>query len=250
MKLYPNKNNIILDKRGALYFVQNLPKERWETIDTIVLDPPYYDLDNPEHVEIINGRTKLKNKKIHWGGTLAPETRLMLSADRKEILRIIKERKKEDARILYFHSKFDYLPKVPELCCIHTWIKPINITIAGNCERNNGEYILIEGPLLKGKIKGQILNKYIANCQPEMKSIRGMNELVRSCAKPGKLFDELYRHLNSRHILDPFAGFGRSISAALLRGIMVDACDIDLTLKSQWSYYQNHQTLEDMFMYE
>lgn len=247
MKLHRNKNNIILDKRGALYFVQNLPNERWETIDTIVWDSPYYDLDNPEHVEIVNSRTKLKNKRINWGGHSAPQTRLMLSRERKEILRIIKERKNDDARILHFHSKFDYLPKVPELCCIHTWIKPINITIAGNCERNNGEYILIEGTPLKGKIKGQILNKYIVNCKPEMKSIRGMNELVRSCSKPIELFHELYRHLDSRHVLDPFAGYGRSILAALERDIAIDAIDIDMSLKKVWASYQNYITLEQFF---
>lgn len=251
MKLHPDKNNIVLDARGAKHFVKNLPKERWLSIDTVVWDPPYYNLENPADMEIVNKRSKLKSPKIHWGGQTPIETRVMSEFERFEISAFIRSRLNFDiVRIIYFHSKKERLPTVENECCSHVWVKPIEITIAGNCDRNNGEHILIEGEPLKGKLKGQILNKYIYNCHPEMKNIKGTNQIVRGCAKPEKLFSELYRHFNSKHILDPFAGYGRSISAALSMGIKIDACDIDLTLKRQWNHYKNYNILEKVFDYE
>lgn len=260
MKLHPDKNNIILDARGAKWFVENLPKERWRSIDTVVWDPPYYDKGNPAHEEIVNKRSKLKSPKIHWGGQTSIETRIMDKKERENILKIIRENlyyytfnPDNNPRIMHFHSKEKELPNLDDgdnVACHHVWIKPIEITIAGNCDRDNGEHILVEGESLKGKRKGQILNKYISDCYPEMKNVSGTNQIVRGCAKPEKLFSELYRHFNSKHILDPFAGYGRSISAALSRGIKIDACDIDLTLKSQWNHYKNYDILEKTFNYE
>lgn len=250
MKFHPDKNNIILDARGAKWFVENLPKERWETIDLIILDPPYYNKGDKNDEEIVNKRSKLKSPKIHWGGNTPIETRIMDPKERKEIINIIRDNISENVRIAHFHSKQEKLPIILEWCCTHVWIKPIEITIAGNCDRDNGEHILVEGNRLKGKLKGQILNKYIYNCSPEMKNVTGTNQIVRGCAKPEKLFTELYRHFNSKHILDPFAGYGRSISAALSMGLKIDACDIDLTLKSQWNHYKNYNILEKVFDYE
>lgn len=243
-------NNIILDKRGALHFIHELDEKRWETIDTIIWDPPYLDSDNPLDVEQVNKRSKLRDArfrkpKIHWGETFA-ETRLMDPAERMEIYLIIK--KMANARFVHFHSREERLPSVGRECCRHVWVKPIEITIAGNNDRNNGEYILIEGPKLKGKKKGQVLNKFIVNCPPEMKNIKGVQQIVRACAKPEKLYTEIYRHLDAKHVLDPFAGWGRSISAALTRSMKVDAVDSDLNLANQWATYQNFKTLEDHFV--
>ncbi len=257
VKLHPDKNNIILDARGAKCFVENLPKERWRSIDTVVWDPPYYDKGNPVHEEIVNKRSKLKSPKIHWGGNTTIETRIMDKQEREEILDIIRENlyyrnfnPDSNIRIMHLHSKEKNLPKLLGVACHHVWIKPIEITIAGNCDRDNGEHILVEGQPLKGKLKGQILNKYIYNCYPEMKNVTGTNQIVRGCAKPEKLFSELYRHFNSKHVLDPFAGYGRSISAALSRDIKIDACDIDLSLERQWNHYKNYNILEKVFDYE
>jgi len=116
--------------------------------------------------------------------------------------------------------------------------------MAGNCDRNNGEHIVIEGTRLKGKIKGQILNKYIS-VDAEYKTHKGINRIVRGCAKPTKLFKELYRHFNVKFVLDPFAGWGSSIMAALEMGINIYACDLDNNL--DWSAYYNYKTLEEQF---
>ncbi len=240
-------NNIVLDKRGALHFIHELPEERWETIDTIIWDPPYLDEDNPLDIEQVNQRSKLKSPKIHWGNTPA-ETRLMDPRLRLSIFALIQEKRKKDSRMIHFHSREDRLPLVKNECCRHVWVKPINIVIAGNNDRNNGEHMLIEGPKSKGKKKGQVLNKFIVNSPPEMKNIKGVQQIVRACAKPEKLYTELYRHLGTKHVLDPFAGWGRSISSALVSDIMVDACDIDLNLERQWSTYTDFKTLEDHFI--
>ena len=49
MKFHSDKNNIFLNPRGAKWFLENLPKERWKTIDTVINDPPWSDDAHPDH---------------------------------------------------------------------------------------------------------------------------------------------------------------------------------------------------------
>ncbi|MEE9446207.1 MAG: hypothetical protein V3V19_11150 [Cocleimonas sp.] len=248
--IYPDRNNIILDVRGALWFLENLPEERWETIDTIVLDPPYYDSDKKTDVEKVNSRTKLKKPsrsriRVKY---FSPHTRLMNSFIRRKIIGYIKYKMNEDTRVLHFHSVRDRLPKLENFCCDHEWIKPIKIVMTGNNDRKNIEYIRIEGPKIEGNtMVGRTLNQAIVNCEPEMIIGNKAPTIVRACAKPEKLFIELFRHLDSRHVLDPFAGWGRSISAALKMGLKIDACDSDVLdprLKKQYNIYKSMEYKE------
>lgn len=244
MKFHSDQNNIILDPRGAKFFVKNLPRKRWKTITDVVYDPPWYNDDDSADIEKVNQRSRLQDKKVNWNQQY---TRIMNRKEREEIFGIIKDNINEDCRIWHFHSTRDRLPKLDNICCEHIWLKPINITIAGNNDRNNGEIILVEGNRLKGKLKGRILNKYIVNCPPLMHIHNGVSKIVRACSKPTMLFKELYRHFDSRHILDPFAGYGGSILSALEMEIAIDAVDSDLSLKNTWSSYQNYITLEQFF---
>lgn len=248
MKFHSDKNNIILDPRGAKWFLKKLSSERWQTVDTVIDDPPWYNDDDSDDIEKVNMRSRFKDPKVNWQKQY---TRIMKREDRDEINSIIKNNIGENTRIIHHHSTRGKLPILDSLCCEHVWIKPINITLSGNCDRNNGEILLIEGSKIKGKVKGRVLDKYIYNCPPQMRIHNGVSKLVRACSKPHKLYSELYRHLNSKHILDPFAGYGTTISAALEMGIKIDACDMDVAdLQNQWKNYTSYITLEQTFMYE
>ena len=202
----------------AMDFIKDIPDQFWKKIDTVVWDPPYYDDDNPEHLEKVNQRSKLKDKKVQWD---KQQTRIMNKLHRQNILECIQSKLTKDSHILYFHTQEII---IYPLACIHVWVKPINGTMAGNNDRNNGEYVYIMGKKIEGKIKGRILNKYI-NAK-----FNGLN-VPRACAKPIFLYKELFRHLASKFILDPFAGYGGSITAARSMNIPIFACDIDDTLK-------------------
>lgn len=211
----------------AMDFVKDIPDQYWKKIDTVVWDPPYYDDDNPEHLEKVNGRTKLKSTDPKKGGyqrtefnySDSPDTRLMNKLHRQNILEYIQSKLNEDSHILYFHTQEVI---IYPLACKHIWVKTIRDTMAGNNDRNNGEYVYIMGKKIEGKIKGRILNKYINAKFPTI--------MPRSCAKPLFLYKELYRHLDSKFILDPFAGYGNSIHAARKMNIPIFACDIDDSL--------------------
>lgn len=229
----------------ALDFVTAIPDDIWKLIEFMVWDPPYFNSDDPDDMERVNGRTKLKSgDKAQF---LNPSLRLMDSNLRDNIYRYIID-KIPKARVAHFQSDRNRISLNPKnIGCEHVWVKPISITMAGNCDRNNGEHIVIEGPRLKGKIKGQILNKYIT-ADAEYKTHKGINRIVRGCAKPTKLFKELYRHFDVKFVLDPFAGWGSSIMAALEMGINIYACDLDSTL--DWSNYHNFESMEEMFTHQ
>lgn len=213
---------------NALDYVKNIPDKIFKKIDTVVWDPPYYDDDNKEDLEKVNTRSKLRGKDntVFMKNNSA---RIMDADLRSEILEFI--RSKGVNHIIHFHTKEDYKYSIPKIACEHVWVKPIIISIAGNADRNNGEFIFIEGDKIEGRPKGQILSKYIN---------AGFNKKFspRSCAKPLELYTELFRHVKSRFILDPFAGYGNSIGAARKFGISVYACDTDNKLRynHNWRY--------------
>ncbi len=68
-------------------------------------------------------------------------------------------------------------------------------------------------------------------------------KLVRACAKPIELYKNLYRHLDSKIILDPFAGWGGSIFAAIELDLQIYACDIDSSL--DWAHSQQQSLQRD-----
>lgn len=224
-------------------FVKSIPDEVWPIIDTVVWDPPYFDAGNKEDEERVNGRTKMKKDAcVPWNN---PAVRLMDPVLRKKIFDYIKSRIKPDTYIIHFHSQEERLQHLDNIACKHAWVKPINITIAGNADRNNGEHIYVQGTKIKGKPKGQILNKYITLPGPMRKAKNGSTKLARSAAKPKELLSELFRHLKSTCILDPFAGYGASIAAAYGRGAQIFACDLDPWVRFS-PYWQNAE-LGDYF---
>lgn len=239
----------------ALESLKQIPEEIWARIDFINWDPPYYDSDNDDHKEIVNERSKLKTKPLKIKGNYEvvtwdkPHTRLMNGQHRADILTYIRKHKSPIARIAHFASKKELLTTSMYgvgIACEHVWVKTIEGTMAGNNDRNNGEYIVIEGRPLKGKIKGQILNKYIP-LPFEWKTTRKTTRIVRACAKPEKLYSELYRHFDAKYVLDVFAGWGRSISAAIHKNIGIWASDMDRDLGDQWDYYEQYIPLQEYF---
>ena len=229
----------VLSNLDALEFVKSIPDEIWFLITDVIADDPYFDSDNPEHYERFNGRTARYQKgKLFMKNA---DTRLMDSKHRAKIYDHIKSKISSHTRMIYFHSDLSMLPKLETDYCDHVWVKKIKDASAGNNDRKNGEFIRISHRP-QGMIVGRILNQFIFLPAPNNKN----GHLVRSCAKPIKLFKEFYRHLDSTFILDPFAGWGGSIFAAREMGISIYANDIDSsvnwiqkknTMKEYWEPY-------------
>ena len=204
-------------------------------VKIVVFDPPYYD---PEDYELVNQRSRLKDKRISFNKQY---TRIMKPEHREEILSRIRlyleKAGNDDYFILHHHTRKERIPVLDRgLACEHVWIKPINVTIAGNIDRNNGEYIIVEGNRIAKKIRGRTLNKYITDVAPLMINDPSPR-MVRACAKPPELYKLLFNHLGVSEgdvILDPFAGWGGSIRAGLAMQAYVLACDIDTDLIVTW----------------
>lgn len=203
--------------------------------DTVIWDPPYFNLEDKQYQKKISGSKRVRLWEDH--------TRIMDKYQRERILLSILEKADKNVNILYFHSKRELLPDKNKFYipfrCDHVWVKPILNSLTGSQERHNGEYIRIFSKIKPKSIKhGGIVNTYMSIYPPV---IRGA--LARSCAKPKSLFSQLYEHLGSTHVLDPFAGYGESINAAIQLNIKIDACDLDNTL--QWYFRKEQKTLED-----
>lgn len=211
----------------ALEYLQRLPDEVWGRVDTVVFDPPYFD---PKDVERVNHRSKLQDGRI---GFREQHTRIMSPKHRTDILSYIRSHIPSTARIMHFHTVRSRI-QISNVCCEHVWVKPINIAIAGSNERNNGEHIVIEGEPIKGRIPGRILSRYLPFDAPmcHAPSRTGVYTwtIARGCAKPYDLYREFFRHLDSQCVVDPFAGYGMSIKAALHRRAEIYACDMDTKL--------------------
>ena len=206
----------------ALSFVRQL-EGGW---DLVIWDPPYFS-PNAEDSERLNSRSRNFN--------LTKKLRVMDPLRRDEILNLIKAKMDPLGRIIYFQTDLTRIPKNYE--CLHGWVK--STVLSGSPCPSNIEWMAIFGSSIK-KAPGRILNQYLPYPY-ELKYNGGFPRLVRGCAKPEALYEDLYRHTDAKHVLDPFAGFGRSISAAIKNGIRIDACDIDHTLQAQYdSYLTNH----------
>lgn len=238
----------------ALHFLETIPLAIWRVIDTVIWDSPYFDSDNKNDMERVNQRSRMNgSSKIIWNDS---NTRLMNSKEREAIISYIRRRINDSCYIAHFHTDPSRVVMEKEKACEHIWVKPIHYCIAGNADRNNGESIIIEGTKIKGKPKGQILNKYINAVFSREKHLDdfipdGHHHIPRACAKPFRIYSEIYRHLDSKVILDPFAGYGMSIKAGLSRGAVVYACDLDPTLEwdfdDVWVDITTQETLEGVF---
>lgn len=58
----------------------------------------------------------------------------------------------------------------------------------------------------------------------------------RFCSKPVKLYEEIFRFLGSKNVLDLFAGHGNSAEASHNKRISIDIYDIDSSLQKRYSY--------------
>ena len=168
--------------------------------------------------------------KIYW---TKQYTRIMNPNKRQDILNYIRSNITAESHIIHFHTVREKIYLFPDkIACEHVWVKPIKGVVAGNNERNNGEFLVVEGPKIEGKLKGRIINKYIND------GFYNINP-PRACAKPVFLFNEMFRHLKPEIIIDPFAGYGSSIQAGFKLGMDVYACDLDDTLK--WNFVKNNK---------
>tara|TARA_Y100000004_G_scaffold163292_1_gene192538 strand:+ start:511 stop:1191 length:681 start_codon:yes stop_codon:yes gene_type:complete len=203
--------------------------------DTVIFDPPYFNLEDKAYQKRISGGKRVRLHDEH--------TRIMDKYDRERILISILEKAHPDVNVIYFHSKIDKMPDKNKWYlpyrCDHVWVKPIMNSLTGSQERHNAEYMRIFSRVKpKSHKHGGVLNTFI-NAYPPTK--RG--NVARACAKPSILFSQLYKHLGSKHILDPFAGYGMSLNAGIQLGLKVDGCDIDETL--QWYFRKEQKTLEE-----
>ena len=202
----------------ALSFIQNIPDSIFEQIDCIIWDPPYMDPSDPNHVERLNSRRRRFNE--------TSSLRFLERKYRDKVLDIIKQKMNPDGYILQFHTIKEELLEGGN--CIHGWIKTGPAVFSGSSCPNNIEWINIIGPKIPRTV-GRVLNKYIIHSS-EYTYNGGFPRLVRGCAKPLTLYLDLLKHVSVSFVLDPFAGYGRSISAALNLGIDIYACDIDSSL--------------------
>jgi len=93
--------NLFVTDTDALYFVKTIPPRIWKLIDFVIWDPPYFNSDDKDDMERVNGRTKLKSgNKVQF---LSPSLRLMDSAERADIYIYISEHAPK-ARIAHFQS--------------------------------------------------------------------------------------------------------------------------------------------------
>jgi len=70
---------------------------------------------------------------------------------------------------------------------------------------------------------------------------------TRSMCKPAELYKKLFQLLNSKCVLDLFAGYGNSIKVCKSMDISIYACDIDNKLEPVWQGHLQQQSLEELF---
>ena len=198
----------------------------------MIWDPPYMDPSNKDHKERLNHRAgRWKPSTINWRERIKRnDTRFMSKKLREEILKLIKQKMNPNGHIVQFHSIAKEL-WTENRAYLLIWVKSEWSGISGSPVINNGEFVNIIGPNVQKN--GNTIPKYLAISEEKKNGIC----IVRSCAKPQRLYEMIFRLLNPAHVLDPFAGYGRSISAAIKRGIQIDACDIDPSLQFQYDSY-------------
>lgn len=191
----------------AMDFIKQIPDEIWEQIDTIVWDYPYYS-------------TKINKKGGGFEG-FKTDNIMINKKQLDDIYNYIKS--KTNGNFVIFHTN---IKKIDLDKSIIIWNKS-NVPfdgLLGNCE-----FIQLDKKIYW---KTRVLS--IPNERG------GSKHNIRQCAKPYKLFIELFKLLDSKFILDPFAGYGNSIHAAGKLGIPIYACDIDSTLN--WDKKQSLNT--------
>lgn len=201
--------------------------------DVIVFDPPYWD-DSllPTNGGSISYKQSKSMRSEHQG------KRFMSPVDRINILKEIILRSSPKVSVIDFYNapinpvNIESLFSFLKYSCQHVWVKPIKYSMTGSTERHNGEYITIYSnhKFPRKHTSGHTLSKFLPYRPPERKTSKG-EHIARTAAKPKDLYIELFKHLDAKNILDPFAGHGGSIRAARELGIHIDACDIDNTLE-------------------
>ncbi len=205
--------NNIVNPIDALEFVNN-SVGGW---DTIIMDSPYINPGDKRY----DGKEKTYSglgKRLHEG----KNSLIMDPVKRMLILDVIKSKMAENYQIIYFH--IDRM----DLDYNYVWYKN-SYSISNNESFNNHEFVSIE---TNCKLPWM---QYILDYPTDSGSFKVPNAYIwkttpRLAAKPLNLFKRLYKHCKSKYILDPFAGYGMSIKAALDLGLRIDACDIDPTV--------------------
>ena len=205
----------------SLEFMMGIPEEIWYKIDTVIFDPPYFDINTPSDVKRFHRRSKVKR-------FLDDHTVL---GDWEQINKILKyaQSKINKGTIIYFDSRdnrYDLPYKI-------IWYKG-RPSITGGVIMPYHEYIWLENINIKysqQQFPSVMHHNIISSNQ---------NKKIRTGYKPKSLFLELFDRLNSKFILDLFAGKGESILAADHLGLPIFACDSDKKLK-----WDKQPSLED-----
>ncbi len=197
----------------AMEFIKKIPDKEWKKIDTIVWDPPYFDSDNKDHIEKFNKRANRFTRDITINAVL------MNPIHRKNIKEYIEN--KINATWIKFHSVDNsYNDKYKMV-----WYKK-KPSISGAVIYPNHEFIWIS----TFKKLNRCILPYVLDYPITMGKNQYGGNGYRTAQKPLLLFEQLFKKLDSKVILDPFAGYGNSIRAADKLGLEIWACDLDKKL--------------------
>ena len=197
--------------------ISKTPREILDQIDTIVWDPPY----------LASGFGEWKNKD---GGEV---TKIDLDAfvinDDIKSLKTILETRFPNAKWIKFNTNINEINTKEK---VMIWYKPDvpESNLIGNVE-------FIELSNVAGK-EPRIPFKSKIYAIPREKNTRVMS-------KPSLLYEKLFRLLNSKSVLDLFAGYGNSIKVCKAMGISIYACDIDTRLEPIWQGHLQQQSLKE-----
>ena len=199
----------------AYEFLESLSSADWKKIDTIIFDPPYY---SSSYQEIGRFSKTISNTRMKFDHKMN-----MSKTHRENIEQYILSHIHKDAIWFKFHTDIRKLNLNNNFIIWHKSNVPFNAL------NGNTEFIETNAKLLFNK-KYRILSLPLIY-------------YTRPAAKPIGIFMELYALADSHTVLDPFAGYGNSIVAAIMQDIDIYACDIDTTLN--WNF--NKKNISDYF---
>jgi DNA modification methylase len=218
----------------AFDFVKKIPDDIWPLVDTVVWDPPYSDEGGYYDLDYIDTKKGKKGRNMAEKMSRNKSKLVMPRKKRLEIYDYISA--KGNYNYIHFFGNLKGKQELDFECqreCI--WFKS-NISHTNHFNFTNHEFFYLKTPNLKigeSGLNGKHV-KYIWNIPTDSgynKKTKTFLWTQRMAQKPLKLFNDLYKLLDSKFVLDPFAGYGNSIYAARKLGLSVYACDIDKTLK-------------------
>lgn len=200
----------------ALDFLNQIPADIINEIDTVILDPPYLEKLNSDTWKKKHGGSIVKlgekayNKTEHINDIVFKVIDLL-----------------PNAKTVTFHTNIEQIDTSEKVII---WYKP-DIPLKNLI--GNVEYITLHN----------VKNNGIHFKSKVFAIPREIN--TRSMSKPVRLWEELFNLIKPRFVIDLFAGYGNIIRVCRSRNINIYACDIDEKLQSVWDGHLNQKSLED-----